>query len=425
MKLFVPGMPHTQTNDIFNACPHTGKAKRFCTMMGWEGFEVIHLGNEGSDVDCEHVDILSKKEFYDFYKYDTHDPLYVCNINDEIVKNFNIQVASEISKRYDTGDIVCYFYDGQQLTHKILKEKNCIQVEASIGYGRCYAEFRVFESYAWLNFKKGEYHSNFKHREEYPDTIPNDPDIMFHETDGRFNKDTVIHNFMDLNNFDPTQEKEDYCMFIGRIIPSKGISEAVAIASMLNMKLIIAGQGDYVELFGDPPEHVELFGHANLEQRKELMAKAKFGIVYTHYCEPFGNVVTEYGASDTGVVTSNRGAFVETVVHGITGYRCDSVDQAIRNAKQIDKIKPGVCRTWIENNFSMASQAPKYKEYLDCVSEYVGSGRDPFYFNTEKEETQYQYVAGFDFVKDEVLKALEVENKLETKGGENLERPNQ
>ena len=52
VKLFILGVPHTQTVVRFSSCPFTMKTRMLCRMMRRLGHEVVYLGVEGAEVEC-------------------------------------------------------------------------------------------------------------------------------------------------------------------------------------------------------------------------------------------------------------------------------------------------------------------------------------------------------------------------------------
>jgi glycosyltransferase involved in cell wall biosynthesis len=90
------------------------------------------------------------------------------------------------------------------------------------------------------------------------------------------------------------------------------------------------------------------------------MSRAKAVFVPTQYFEPFGGVAVEAQMCGTPVISSDFGVFNETVLHGITGYRCRTLDQyvwAINNVHKLDPIQ-------LEIGLSIIFLQ---KEYLRCM----------------------------------------------------------
>ena len=148
----------------------------------------------------------------------------------------------------------------------------------------------------------------------------------------------------------------------------------------IGKKLVVAGFGTFdnpadaatfKEVTEDPI--VEYVGFAGKEKRRELMSKAKAVFMPTTYLEPFGYVALEAGFSGTPVITTDFGAFPETILHGKTGYRCNTFSEFVEAAKNAGKIIPNDCREWAEN-FTLDNTAPKYKRYFDQILNLCGKG---------------------------------------------------
>lgn len=268
-------------------------------------FQMIHYGIPGAQVDCEHVDIpTTPKE----------------------IGLFNELAGDEIQKRASDGDlIVCFFgVDNQGACNK---NKNCKPVEPSIGYraNGIFAPYRAFTSYANMHMFYGERGMLMS------------PSWF----------DAVIPNPFTISEFEYDDKKDDYYLYFGRVCEEKGVHLAIQATEKLGKKLIIAGPGSLESMgYRNLPSHVEYFGVANAEQRKQLMKKAKGLLGLTYYVEPFGNMIIEANLSGTPVITTDWGAFPEIVHEGETGYRVRSFGELMNALKNIEegKISSFECR---------------------------------------------------------------------------------
>lgn len=348
MRFHVLSIPHTIANKQYVACAFTQLVMRFCSMLRMmKGAHTIYFyGHEKSEVECDElIGVMDDELLLKFYgEYDKNQ---LIKHNDEVVESiFNARCIKEIGKRKQAKDFILCFYGWSQ---KPIADKfpDCIIVEPSIGYpaDAIFAPHKVFVSYSYMHYCYG------KHNEQL----------------GKW-YDCVIPNHFDPDEFEYKEKKKDYMLYLGRIIKNKGVDICIQLAKELKMKLIIAGQSDLKSLgYEEIPEYVECVGSADVEKRKELMSNAKCLLLPTYYIEPFGNVVIESFLSGTPVITTDWGAFVETNLHGITGYRCRTFEQFKWAIKNIDNIKPQDCRDWAIRNFSMERVSELYEEYFDML----------------------------------------------------------
>lgn len=339
-NMHVVALPHLATNKLHVACAYTQKVLNFCKMMHSLGHTVYHYGAEGSEVDCtEHVQIISKAEQdallgpYDYktqlpnhLKFDPVEPAWQLH---------NRRAGEEINKRRQPRDFVCLIAGlcQQEIAFKV--GGDAAIVEYGIGYGGCFAPFRCYESYAHAAKCYGHQQGD-------------DPNGNFYHA--------VIPNYYDPADFPYQKTKPgDYLLFVGRLIARKGIEIAVEVAKQIKKPVYICGQGarEYVpQLDGNPAklvcddgttfesEWLQYLGHVDVKRRAELMRGAHAVLVPTLYLEPFGGVNVEAQLCGAPVITADWGAFPETVEHGVTGFRCRTLEQyvyATRAAATLDR----------------------------------------------------------------------------------------
>jgi glycosyltransferase involved in cell wall biosynthesis len=304
---------------------------KFVENMQPLGWNCIHYGITGCEVPCETVLCL--------------DGIY----NDTAVNisTYNKNAALEIEKRKEPGDLIMCFH-GWENREAAEHNKDLTIVEPSIGYDTkaVFAPFRVFVSYAQMHMFYGERGM-----------------LM---TPSWY--DSVIPNAFSPEEFEYSETKKDYVLYFGRIVESKGLHIAIQATEKAGQKLIIAGPGSLSDIgYHNIPDHVEVFGIANVEQRKILMRDARAIIGPTYYVEPFGNMVVEGYFSGTPAITTDWGGFTETVVQGVTGFRCREFKDFVNALTNIDQIKPIDCRKWAEQNYSDVVVHQQFDRYLKRI----------------------------------------------------------
>ena len=339
MIFHVAALPHTHSTTEYISCAYTAKVINFCRMMKDRGHTVYLYGGEQNEAPCDkHIVCVSEVDRA-AHVGDKHFTSASFDYNLPFWRNFNDKVISGIKEnRRDKTDFVCIIagYAQKQIADSL---PDMMTVEFGVGYGGSFSPYRVFESYAWMHTCYGASRGG-------------DP----HGIDGNW-WDVVIPGYLDPNQFPFSAEKDDYYLFIGRLIDRKGYRIAADVCFDLGKKLVVAGQGE-------PPLGCEYVGVVGPEERGKLMSRAKAVFVPTIYIEPFGNVNTEAQACGTPVITTDWGAFTETVIDGVTGFRCRTFGEFKRAAGEVVNLDPYAIRNRAVREYSLDVIGKKYEDYF-------------------------------------------------------------
>lgn len=361
-RVHLLGLAHTVTSKEYASCAYTQKVLKMGQMLMRRGHTVFHYGAEGSDLPCtEHITCVTKAEQEWCYEgYDWKNSQFKYAPDDKCWQTFNKRAIEEIKKRKQPKDILLMSMGNAN--KPVLAgsefEKDGVAVEMGIGYTGVFHRFRIYESYFWQAYIWGMV---------YPSASAADSK----------NYEFVIPNYFDPDDFEFSAKKEDYFLYLGRLIPRKGIQVAAEAVDRIGGKLIIAGQGDFnviKPLLGKHIKCCEYVGFADIQKRSDLMKKAKAIFVPTLYIEPFGGVNVEAQFCGTPAITSDAGGFIETVKHGVTGYRCRTLDDFIWAALNVHRIDPKTCRDIAVANYSLNKIVLMYEEVFFKLSDLFGPG---------------------------------------------------
>lgn len=329
--LHILGNPTGPVNIINRIDPFSIATVKFIDNMTQLGWTCIHYGTIGCDVNCETVICL--------------DQLYP--IRTTSVDIYNRNAAIEIQKRKKPGDLIMCFH-GWENQVAAEANKDLPIIEPSIGYDHkaVFAPYRVFVSYAQMHMFYGQ------------------RDMLM--TPSWW--DAVIPNAFTPSEFEYTDVKEDYFLYFGRVIKNKGVDVAIQATEKTGQKLIVAGPGSLDDLgYKTTPSHVVCTGLVGAEKRKELMKNAKAIIGPTYYVEPFGNMVAEGYFCGTPAITTDWGGFTETVVNGVTGFRCREFKDFVAAINNIGSIDSANCRNYAMTNYAETIVHEKFDNYFNKI----------------------------------------------------------
>lgn len=362
MRLHVVGLPHTETTPEFFTCAYTQKLVKFGKMMMALDYEVIlYAGETNTTVCTEHVQLVSREEQRAWFGEQTQDMLPTIQWDPKLPywRTMNQRAVMEISKRLDVHNDLVLLIGGtaqQPIAQALPAATNC---EFGIGYSGIFSDHKVFESYAWMHHVLGR---------KLQDT-------------GNF-YDAVIPNYFDLEDFPLQSTGGDYLLFVGRLIRNKGPQVAAEIADRLDMPLVMAGNG-LIEQDGDTirfPEgeikcrNVRHVGPVGIEERARLMAGAHAVLMPTLYLEPFGGVAVEAMLAGTPVIAPDWGAFTETILPGVSGFRFRTLREACEGAEMARKLPRATIRHYAENRYSLEAVGPMYDRYFKQLQGLWGDG---------------------------------------------------
>jgi len=350
MKLHVISLPHTQTTRAFDRCAFTAKARKLAEMMQRRGHDVVLYAGEENEVEgVELVTCITKDQQADNgfrtiddainQDYDFTKPLW---------RTFNRQLISALRERVGPREHIC-IPQGWTWADEIADAFPANKVvEHGVGYaGISQRTYRVFDSYAWRNFVYGRY-----------------------SMDGQC-YDEVIPNYWDVDEF-PEPDPQDYYFWIGRLNARKGLHIAQSACEKMGARLVVAGQGEH-HGYG---EHIGTLDHV---QRGYWMSRALAVFTPTIYVPPFEKVHVEAMMCGTPAITTDFGAFSETVQNGVNGYRCTMLADFIAAAEDTatwDLKRRRKLRKQTQAVYGLEPIGARYEAYFNRLSTLYRDGFD-------------------------------------------------
>lgn len=343
MRIHLLGLPNAPIHPDYSLDGFAQATHRFARMMEALGHTVFLYGAEGSNAPCtEFIQTISERERtallerapanncqYQHVTMDSVRPLW---------QRSNATAAAEVARRKQKGDFLLTIGGTSQ---KLVFDFNpdLLGVEYSVGYSGSFLPHRVFESWAWMHCTYGFQGNNT----------------------GQF-FDTVIPVFFDPAEFSFTRQPDDYFLYVGRMTELKGVAIAcqAAKAAGVKLKLIGHGEGDFKSLI----TYGEYLGALDGKARNEAMSRAKAVFAPTRYIEPFGCTVVEAQMCGTPVITTDFGAFTETVEQGVSGFRCSYLGEFVRAIKNVESLDRESILARAQAKYSMWNLVHDYDRYF-------------------------------------------------------------
>jgi glycosyltransferase involved in cell wall biosynthesis len=350
--------PHTHPTDAF-----VNTAIYMAELLALLGYSVYMYAVEGSVCACATIVPVVTKESFNRV-YGSRDDSLVNTFSDTTSETWvmhNEQAASRIMENRESNyDIVLPMFG---IAHKPCTDRlqesgmPCI-IEPCIGHPGSYAPFRVYCSYSWMYTDMAQ--KGISHGQNYWCTIP---------------------HFLPPKTFDQAVTQEPYAVYLGRIQADKGVAIAAEACRRAQVPLKVAGNGRPGDL---GITGVEYLGVLPMTQKIQLLAGAKCLFVPTQYVEPFSYACLEAQMTGTPVLCSRWGGPSEIVLHGRTGFHCDTIQSYCDALSRLDALPPREqIKRLASERFGTQAVATEFKEYFDKVVLYCSNQR---HFYTHKDE---------------------------------------
>lgn len=315
-------------------------------MMRAEGWDVVVYANEGSGED---VTMLSSREYADLFGSrkleDFHGDTAI--IGSPAHRLFEAKLIIAMGSRVAQHDIICHPFG--HVHEAVVKEfPQCFHVETGIGYPIVMKNtFKIFESYAWMHHHQGKANRN------------------------GVNYEWVVPNYFDLSEWEPSYDSGKYLAFLGRIGTIKGMDTIKAIADHSPYKIILHGQGD-----PEPWKHpnIEYRGPITGKERSDFLRGAVAILMPSNFTEPFAGAGVEAMLCGTPLISVDFGAFTETVIDGVTGFRCHTLQDWVDAIEKSSTLDRKAIAERARSLYSLEACGKRYARVFETISELSGNG---------------------------------------------------
>jgi len=352
-NLHLLGIAHTIPCQEYISCAFTVKVLLFPELIQPFGWYVVEYSNEGSASKAhEHIVILNKDRLQALSRRKLgEEPLDADVGNVELEWEFQRILVEKIRSRAKPGDIVCHVWGPNMEVYDLLRD--CHHIELSVGYTASPGlPFRVYESSAWMHWHYGK----------------------AGQEDGN-NYRWVIPSPVDSDKWHLCEEPDNYALFLGEVTTRKGVDTLVEIARrMPKLPILVHGPGDPSRWASVAPVNLMFNGPVFEDRRVDVVRQARSMLMPSVSIEPLGNSGIEAQLSGVPLMGAAYGAFQETILEGITGYRCHTLAdwvEAIRLSKSLDRRQiAALART----RYSKETVGKQYDWVLRQLSDLSGRG---------------------------------------------------
>jgi glycosyltransferase involved in cell wall biosynthesis len=186
-----------------------------------------------------------------------------------------------------------------------------------------------------------------------------------------------IENGIAVDAFSGPHAKRGFALMLTRVCPEKGVHLAIEAAKLAGVSLLIAGEifryGEHQRYFESEVEPRldrwrRFIGPVGLRRKRRLLAAARCLLVPSLVPETSSLAAREALAAGTPVVAFARGALVETLEHGRTGFLVNNVHEMARAIRRAARLDPAHCRAAAQSRFPLRLMIGRYFELYERLA---------------------------------------------------------
>ena len=136
-------------------------------------------------------------------------------------------------------------------------------------------------------------------------------------------------------------------------------------------KIVLCGQGD-----PSPWAHpnIEYRGPIHGTERSEFMRNAICSLMPTNFIEPFGGSGVEGLLCGTPLISTDYGAFTETVRHGFNGFRCKTLMDWLDALQKVGSLDRRAIAKDARATYSLETCGARYDDAFQKIYQLYDKG---------------------------------------------------
>ncbi|MGZ6569425.1 MAG: glycosyltransferase family 4 protein, partial [Solirubrobacteraceae bacterium] len=180
---------------------------------------------------------------------------------------------------------------------------------------------------------------------------------------------SVVYNPIDVDSWPVGHRKEDYLLFMARMVEEKGPHRAIRVAKEVGRPLVLAGpvQPGHERFFANEVQphidgqQIRYAGEVGGVRKQQLFADAFAFLMPIRWPEPFGLVMVEALAAGTPVLAFAHGAAPEIIEKGVNGFLVEDEHEMAAMVERCAEIDPMRCRQTAAERFAPDQVAAGYE----------------------------------------------------------------